>query len=110
MLTSPQNESYKAYRFRWNGQPGESPVLVAERSSDHEVKLYPSWNGATEIGTWEVIAGPDPEDLESIGSVPREGFGSTIIADTPEPYVGVQARDSSGRVLGASKAIKADGT
>ena len=105
----PHNESYKAYRFRWNGQPSESPALVAERSSEHEVRLYPSWNGATEIATWEVLAGPDPEQLKYIGSVPRDGFESTIIAETSEPYVGVEAKDSADRVLGASRAVKADG-
>jgi hypothetical protein len=106
----PHNESYRAYRFRWNGQPSGLPSMVAERSSDHEVRLYPSWNGATEVATWEVLAGPEAEDLESIGSIPSDGFESTIIADTSEPYVGVRAKDSSGRVLGASKAVKADGT
>jgi hypothetical protein len=106
----PHNESYRAYRFRWNGQPSGSPRMVAERRSDHKVRLYASWNGATEIATWEVLAGPEPGGLESIGSVPSDGFESTIIAGTSEPYVGVRAKDRSGRVLGASKAVKTDGT
>ena len=64
--------------------------MVAERRSDHKVRLYASWNGATEIATWEVLAGPEPGGLESIGSVPSDGFESTIIAGTSEPYVGVR--------------------
>jgi hypothetical protein len=31
--------------------------MVAERGSDDEVTLYASWDGATEVATWEVLAG-----------------------------------------------------
>jgi hypothetical protein len=84
--------------------------MVAERISDREVRLYPSWNGATEIATWEVLAGPDPGGLKSIALVPWDAFESAIIVDTSEPYVGVQAKDGSDRVVGASKAVKTNGT
>jgi hypothetical protein len=102
----PEVESYRAFRFPWKGQPSDDPAMVAERGSDDEVTLYASWNGATEVATWEVLAGPDPERLKPVGSVPRHGFETAITVGTAERYVGVQAKDSRGRVLGTSKATR----
>jgi hypothetical protein len=38
-------------------------------------------------------------------SVPRGGFETAITVRTAEPYVGVEARDRSDRVLVTSKAV-----
>ncbi len=101
-------ESYRAFRFPWTGQPAEeSPAVVAERESDSdEATLYVSWNGATEVAEWEVLAGPGPGEMESIGSAPREGFETAITVRTDEPYVGARAKDSSGETLDASDAVE----
>ena len=53
-----------------------------------------------------VLAGDGPDDLEPVGSAPRKGFETTITLRTEEPHVAVRARDGSGRVLGASEALK----
>ena len=102
----PENRTYRAFRFPWNAQPKNPPVAVAERISEHEVRVYASWNGATEVATWEVLAGPNPGRLEALGSVPREGFETAIQVQASDPYVMVRAKQSSGRVLGASKPVK----
>jgi hypothetical protein len=99
----PKVESYRAFRFPWKGQPSDDPAMVAERGSDDKVTLYASWNGATEVATWEVLAGPGPERLKPVGSVPRHGFETAITVGSAERYVSVQAKDSSGRVLGTSR-------
>lgn len=100
-------ESYRAYRFPWNGRPAdEKPAVVAERESDDEAILYVSWNGATEVAEWEVLAGPGPDEMESIGSAPREGFETAITVQTAEPYVGTRAKDGSGETLEASDAVE----
>ncbi|MDQ3375504.1 MAG: hypothetical protein M3533_01245 [Actinomycetota bacterium] len=71
--------------------------------------LYASWNGATEVASWEVLAGPGPDSLEPVGSAPRKGFETAIVFTTEEPYVSARAKDRSGRVLGASEADKRGG-
>jgi hypothetical protein len=102
----PQNRSYRVFRFPWRGHPTDRPAVAAERVSEEEVKVYASWNGATEAATWEVLTGSRPDGLEPLGSVPRDGFETAILALSAEPYVAVQARDRSGRILGTSNSIE----
>ena len=103
----PNDESYKAFRFPWSAHPTDEPAVAVEPGPDDEkVKLYASWNGATEVATWEVLAGPHKGQLEPLGSVPRDGFETALLARTAEPYVAVRAKDSSGRVLGVSKPVQ----
>ena len=99
-------ESYRAFRFPWKGRPQGDPDLVGESGREGRLTLYASWNGATEVASWEVVAGPGIEDLRPAGSAPRKGFETAITLRTDQPYVVVRAKDSSGRVLGASKALK----
>src|SRR5919107_206724 len=102
----PENRSYRAFRFPWNGNPDDRPAAVAERTSGDEVRLFASWNGATEVECWEVLAGPGPGRLKSLGSNPQDGFETAMLVRTSDSYVGVQAHDRSGRVLGASEPIE----
>jgi hypothetical protein len=63
---------------------------VAERASEEELRVYVSWNGATEVESWEVLTGPRVERLKSLGSVPRDGFETTMVVRTLDPYVAVR--------------------
>lgn len=48
-------QSYRNLRFNWTGFPRDTkPSLVGEvdGSSSGDVKLYMSWNGATEVSKW----------------------------------------------------------
>jgi hypothetical protein len=102
---SPEHRSYRAFRFPWSGSPSDQPACVGERTSENELEVYASWNGATEVTAWEVLAGPHPGRLESLGSVPRDGFETAMLVQTSEPYVAVRARHRSGRVLGDCMAV-----
>ncbi len=104
---APEHRSYRAFRFPWIGSPSDQPACVAERTSENELEVYASWNGATEVESWEVLAGPHPGRLESLGSVPRDGFETAMLVQTSAPCVAVRARDRSGRVLGASRLVEA---
>jgi Arylsulfotransferase (ASST) len=101
----PEVESYRAFRFPWSAHPRERPAAAAERISAGKVRVYASWNGATEVAAWEVLAGPRLGQLHSVGSVPWDGFETAMLVRTAEPYLVVRAKHASGRVLGASKAV-----
>jgi hypothetical protein len=106
---TPELESYRAFRFPWKGRPEDAPAVTGESGSEGEVTLYVSWNGATEVSTWEVLAGAGPDQLEPVGSAPRKGFETAITLQTDEPYIAVRAKDRSGRLLGASKTLNTGG-
>ena len=98
-------ESYRAFRFPWKGAPEGRPAVAAASGTEDRVTAYASWNGATEVAGWEVLAGPAPDDLLPLGSAPRKGFETAISFRTREPYVAVRAKDRSGRTLAASEAV-----
>jgi Arylsulfotransferase (ASST) len=57
-----ETESYRAFRSAWGGQPDGDPAITAELGPDEEVTLYASWNGATEVAAWKVLAEGRAED------------------------------------------------
>ena len=101
------DQSYRAYRFPWTGTPAGAPSIAASASSSSApVTVYASWNGATEIASWRVLAGPSTQQLAPVASGPRSGFETAIATPGPEAYVQVQALSASGAVLGTSAAVK----
>jgi Arylsulfotransferase (ASST) len=102
----PDGESYRAFRFPWSGHPTDEPAVVVEQGPEDKLKLYASWNGATEVATWEVLAGPRQSRLEPVGSVPQDGFETAMLVRTFDPYVAVRAKDRLGQPLGTSAPVK----
>jgi hypothetical protein len=102
----PECESYRAFRFPWNGHPPDAPAVAVEHRPEGKVAIYASWNGATEVESWEVVSGPGPDLLAPLVSVPREGFETAMLAQTCGPYVAVRAKDRSGEILGSSALVE----
>ncbi len=102
-------ESYRAFRHPWTGRPDTLPSLAAAPAPDGGVTLYASWNGATEVAGWEVLAGPAVDALEPVGSVPRTGFETAIAVRTEAALLGVRALDGSGGARGTSRAVNIRG-
>ena len=101
-------ESYRVYRQPWSGRPSTPPAFAVSRAGS-KATVYASWNGATEVASWRVLAGKTAASLARLASAARTGF-ETSIALSPVPPAGsffeVQALDASGAVLGASAARK----
>jgi hypothetical protein len=105
-----RSQSYRGYRFQWTGTPTGAPSVAAAAGAGGALTVYASWNGATNIASWSVLAGATPTQLAPVASAPRSGF-ETVIATPPNPsgapvYVMVQALDAAGNVLGTSRAIE----
>ena len=105
-ILPPDGESYRAFRFPWKGHPTDEPAVAVEKRPDKRVALYASWNGATEVSIWEVLAGPSASQLESLGSVPRDDFETAMLAQTSDLYLAVRAKDRFGEVLGTSAPVE----
>lgn len=95
---------YRAFRQQWSGQPTGSPSAAASPNGGGTV-VYASWNGATDIAAWRVLAGPTPSALTPVASRGFNGFETGIPTSSTQAFFAVQALSSSGRVLGTSAAV-----
>jgi hypothetical protein len=94
------DDSYRAYRFPWTGRPHSKPTVAVEGDS-----LYVSWNGATEVRSWQLLGGADKKKLRPLLAVPKTGFEATIPLPDDAPWVAVRALDRLGRSLARSAAV-----
>jgi hypothetical protein len=100
-------QSYRAYRFPWTGTPKTAPAIAAVTAhAGGSATVYASWNGATQIASWRVLAGPSSTQLAPVATGARSGFETAIATPGAAPYVAVQALEASGAVLGTSATIK----
>jgi hypothetical protein len=97
--------SYRVLRFPWEGAPATSPALAAERKSPSEVALYASWNGATAVASWEVLAGESAEALAPAASANWAGFETTIDVPSSDTVFEVRALDKNGKALSLSAPV-----
>ena len=89
-------DSYRAYRFTWNGHPAARPAIAVRTVSDGRVAVYASWNGATELRRWQVLAGPNARRLRPIRTVSVTGFETAIELKTSARMFAVRAVGFSG--------------
>jgi len=96
--------SYRDFRFAWTGTPAHAPAFAFQPAGAGPAVVYASWNGATLVASWRVLAGASPASLTTVAQVPRSGFETAIPvpAGTTGPDVAVQALDVAGGVLGVS--------
>lgn len=98
---------YRAYRHPWKGQPASPPAIVATlNNTSEEVIVHTSWNGATEVASWRILAGSSAKSLQEQQTVPTGGFETTAIVPKKLSYAEVQALSAAGKVLGTSQAVK----
>jgi hypothetical protein len=92
-------ESYRAYRFAWQGTPAHRPAFAVNGRT-----VYASWNGAGAVASWEVLAGGAAGSLQPVASAARSGFETAIAlpAGATGPIVEVEALGAGGEVLGVS--------
>jgi hypothetical protein len=99
-------QCYRAFRLPWSAQPAEAPALAVARSG-REVSAYASWNGATDVHEWELLAGRDPVGrLQRVASARSHRFETVLRADASGPHFAVRALDARGQELGRSSATQ----
>ncbi|HEY2602096.1 MAG TPA: arylsulfotransferase family protein [Thermoleophilaceae bacterium] len=99
--------SYRGIPASWTGLPGGRPAVVARRGRGDSVDVYASWNGATQIMRWQLLAGKRPDSLAPVGTpVPFADLETRIALRTGARYVAVRALDAAGTELGTSAAAR----
>jgi hypothetical protein len=105
----PDWESYRTFVLPWSGHPTQPPALAAEASTGTHAgtTAYVSWNGATEVASWQVLAGSTPTTLKPVASSARTGFETAIpVPGAPVGgYLAAQALNASGAVIGTSPTV-----
>jgi hypothetical protein len=105
-LAYASGSSYRAYRAPWAGRPTDVPAAAV--THDDGLTVHVSWNGATAVARWQVLAGPTSDALAPTGKpVRRAGFETAIALASPAAFVAVEALDASGRVLARSRPVQA---
>jgi hypothetical protein len=99
-------ESYRAFRAPWSARPAGAPDIATETDDVGGVAVYVSWNGATDVATWQVLSGTAPTSLTEAGAVPKVGFETAITVHPTGPYVAVRGLDARGNALGTSRAVR----
>jgi hypothetical protein len=97
---------YRGFRFPWSGRPLIPPTALANQNNTGEDTIvHMSWNGATEVAAWRVLAGPHRRSVAPQATIGAVGFESSTILPKKYGYVAVQALNSAGHVLGTSHTV-----
>lgn len=93
-------QSYRAFRFPWVGRPTDRPVLAVRAGM-----AYASWNGATELASWQLLQGANASNLQNGPRIQRTGFETTLTPGAQARSVAVVALDGAGVSLGKSATV-----
>jgi len=94
---------YRAFRFPWSAVPAAPPAISASaNNTEEETIVHASWNGATGVSSWRVLAGESPQTLAVRATIPSSGFESGTTLPHKYKYAAVLALDRNGRTLGTS--------
>jgi EmrB/QacA subfamily drug resistance transporter len=99
--------TYRATLQQWVGEP-LSPPVGATRQVDGKTTVYASWNGATQVVSWRVLAEPGGPPAV-VATHARSGFETAIGVPQSDQRFKVQALDAGGRVIGTSRSFTLDG-
>jgi hypothetical protein len=97
--------SYRAYVQRWVGKPSGVPSGAA-RTKSGKTTVYASWNGATQVASWQVLGGSSANHLSKLAKAKWGGFETRIPVAHSASVLEVEALDSKGHVLASSKTFK----
>jgi hypothetical protein len=97
-------DSYRAFRFPWTGRPTTRPAVALRHHGDRTT-VYASWNGATDVARWRILAGPDAGHLSPIVTVAKNGFEThATVSSTAATFV-VEALAADGTLLRRSAPV-----
>jgi hypothetical protein len=100
-------QNYSTFISPRSGHPATRPSLLVRAAGAGTVSETASWNGATEVASWRVLAGAGSATLAPLATAAKTGFETTLAVRTAGPYVAVQALDGAGGVLATSATAKA---
>ena len=102
------DQTYRATLNEWVGLPLAKPAGAA-RSAGGATTVYASWNGATKLASWRVLAVTGSNRLRAVARAPKSGFETAIPVPAGYQSFELEALDTGGRVLASSPRFSAQG-
>ncbi len=96
--------SYRETLEPWVGLPLTAPAGAARRQGGRTT-VYASWNGATQLASWRVLAGSATGRLRAVATTATTGFETAIPVPAGDESFEVQALNADGRAIGVSRAF-----
>jgi outer membrane protein assembly factor BamB len=87
--------TYRAFRRDWAGVPTEGPALAVSGGA-----AYVSWNGATAVAQWRLLAGGSKRTLAPVRVAAKEAFETKLRIPSDAAWVRAEALDARGRAIG----------
>jgi hypothetical protein len=100
-------QSYRAYKFPWSATPTEPPAIAVRAAGAGTDTVYASWNGATGVAQWRILAGANAKSLLPVATFAKSGFESAASVPGAGNHFAVQALDAEGHLLGTSPMVTA---
>lgn len=97
--------SYRVYRYAWKATPTTAPDVGVLQGNGSSMDVFVSWNGSTNVASWQISTGEGENALSVRSNIPRRGF-ETQCAVANASYVMVEALDGGGAVLSRSAVVK----
>lgn len=112
-FASDRYSTYRSYKFDWVGRPASPPDIVASVYGADEqgmiTVIYVSWNGATDIDTWQFYARSYERGHDVlIGTANKTSFETMYTVEGFMDWVTAKAIDKDGNVLGSSEVYRSD--
>ncbi|THZ82942.1 hypothetical protein D6C84_05363 [Aureobasidium pullulans] len=94
---------YRSHKFPWVGQPLTKPALWTYSKTNDEksgMVFYVSWNGATEIASWNFYASANRSGpFNLVGNTKKTGFETTMRYNNVTTWGFAEALDKDGNAL-----------
>ena len=103
----PRVQDFRTFIAPWSATPKTKPAVAAQAAGGGTVTVEASWNGATAVSAWRVLAGASASTLRPVATVARQGFETTIPVHTTASLVAVAALNSAGATLATSAPVPA---
>ena len=95
--------SYRSTVAHWVGLPLPPPAAAARPAPGGGTTVYASWNGATRLAAWRVLAATSASGrLTFLASSTKSGFETAIHLPGSYTKFEVQALDAAGHAIGVS--------
>ncbi len=100
------DESYRANLAPWTGLPLDPPSGAARRHGS-ATTVYASWNGATRVASWKVLARTSSGSMTLVAWYDKGGFETAMPVPRGYATFKVQALDPARHVIGTSAQFSA---